>query len=282
MTQKIDVVAWRCFWLTGIEHDDRRRRQMTTSYKFYNSWVESTVEVHADGSLTEMAGWWLRTSVLDTMWGGPGTVFPTFAAWVAAMVAETDKRYPWYAGRHNYKLAYLPEDTGARSSVVWVPSKKHYMEIRRGSQTKFAATERRYWLSVEEWLDSLTPAPLTKAEVPAAVPVMVVSEVPAAAPVVAAFNPEKFKKDFDGLIAWARDKSAQTKAAAIVQICHWLLEMKARPGSTYRADGRSDLAMWLEETPVWRVSIRAIVQAREWEWTTPASAAAVAAFLEKF
>ena len=243
--------------------------KMTTIYKFYNSWVESTVEVHADGRLTEMAGWWMRTSVLDTMWGGPGAVFPTFAAWVSAMVAETDKRYPWYAGRHNYKLAYLPEDTGARSSVVWVPSKKHYMEIRRGPQTKFAATERRHWLSVEEWLQHCQP----KAEVPAAAPVVVVSEVPAADPVVvAAFNPEKFKKDFDGLIAWARDKSAQTKAAAIVQICHWLLEMKAR----------SAVAMWLEETPVWHISIRAIVQAREWEWTTPASAAAVAAFLEKF
>ena len=240
--------------------------KMTTIYKFYNSWVESTVEVHADGRLTEMAGWWMRTSVLDTMWGGPGAVFPTFAAWVSAMVAETDKRYPWYAGRHNYKLAYLPEDTGARSSVVWVPSKKHYMEIRRGPQTKFAATERRHWLSVEEWLQHCQP----KAEVPAAAPVVVVSEVPAAVPVVvAAFNSKKFQDDFDAIMGWIRkNATGREKVTGTIQLCTWLLKMKALPA----------VALWLEETPLWYITMRAVVQALE----QPESKAAIAEFLEKF
>jgi len=232
------------------------------------------VEVQADGRLTEMAGWWMRSSVLDTMWGGPGAVFPTFAAWVSAMVAETDKRYPWYAGRHNYKLAYLPEDTGARSSVVWVPSKKHYMEIRRGSQTKFAATERRHWLTVEEWLQHCQPK-IKGAEVAAAV------VVPAVVPVTeAAFNPEKVKKDFDAIMGWIRKNATEReKVTGTIQLCTWLLKMKAlSAASTSRADGRSDLTAWLEETPVWYISIRAVIQALE----QPDSKAVIAEFLEKF
>lgn len=244
--------------------------KMAATYKFENEWVISTVEVQADSSLKEIAGYRLPTSADRTSYGGPGTVSPTINDWVSAMVAETEKLASWYAGRHTHKLSYKHPEKDKCSSVVWVPSKNHYMEVRRGEKTVFTAAERQTWASLTDWCVGACGGRMSVPEVKKEA---AVAEVPAVAPVVeATFNPEKFKKDFDGLIAWARDKSAQTKAAAIVQICHWLLEMKAR----------SAVAMWLEETPVWHVSIRAIVQAREWEWTTPASAAAVAAFLEKF
>jgi hypothetical protein len=216
-------------------------------------------ERQPNGSLFEMDDAWE-----DVEGYNAGRLFPSVGAWIAALDARVAKKH--------HKLS--TED----SSVVWVESKQHYMEVRRGSQTKFS--DRRYWLSLEEWLDYLTPAaavPVAE-EIPVAVPVPVAVAVaiPVAVPVaeVLPFNPEKFQKDFDGLIAWARDKCIlkETKSAAIIQICHWLLEMKARPV----------VAAWLEETPMWRVSIRTIVQAREWEWTTPASATAVAAFLATF
>ena len=247
---------------------------MTTIYKFDNTWVRSTVDVHADGSVTEIAGgrWW--TAILDYQWDGPGTVFPTIDAWVSAMVTEINEmRDRSYRGRHCYELSYIPEDEAARSSVAWVLPEKRFMEIRRGLQTKLAPGECRYWPTVEKWRASLTP-PKNAVAVAGAAPAVAVKKEAAAAVVVAVppFNPEKFQKDFDGLITWARGKCAQTKPAAIIQICAWLLEMKARP----------TVAIWLEETPLWRVSIRTIVQAREWEWTTPASAAAVVAFLATF
>jgi hypothetical protein len=258
---------------------------MTITYS--NTYLTMKGERQKNGSLFEMDDAWE-----DIEGYNAGRLFPSVSAWIAALDAETVRRAPW--AKKHHKLSVEEEE----SSVVWVESKQHYMEVRRGSQTKFTATGRRYWLSLEEWLAFLGAAGPV---IPVAVPVVVASEIPVAVPVneevpvaipvpvaVAVpvvnppFNPEKFQKDFDGLIAWARGKCAQTKPAAIVQICAWLLEMKARPGSTYRADGRSDLAIWLEETPLWRVSIRTIVQAREWEWSTPASAAAVAAFLTTF
>ena len=264
--------------------------------------MKITGEPQEDGTLFETDIYMNREAG-----GMRGDAFPSVSAWVADLDTETGQRAPWFRKHHKLSVE--------ESSVVWVDSKQHYMEVRRGSQTTFAAMGRRYWLSVEEWLDYLTPAaavPVVKVEevpvaipvavavavpvaVAVAVPVVVISEVPVAVPVVEEvpvaipvpvaapvpvavpvvnppFNPEKFQKDFDGLIAWARNKCDQTKPAAIIQICAWLLEMKARP----------TVAIWLEETPLWRVSIRTIVQAREWEWTTPASAAAVASFLEKF
>ena len=129
--------------------------KMTTMYKFENNWVKSTAEVLADGSLKEVEGFRMRTSAVATLWSRPGMVFPSLDAWISAMTAEADKRAPWYAERHTYKLSFRPEDADKRSSVVWVPSKKHYMEVRRGSQTTFS--ERLYWLSLKEWLQHCMP-----------------------------------------------------------------------------------------------------------------------------
>lgn len=132
----------------------------------------STVTVAEDGRMTEVGGFRAGTvhaMQFDRVEGG--AVFPSIGAWVAAMDAETARRAPW--AKRGHKLSSIAD----RSSVVWVQSKGHYMEVRRGEQTKFTAAERRYWLSVEEWVASLAPPPA----VPAAVAevTMSITEMPA-------------------------------------------------------------------------------------------------------
>jgi len=234
---------------------------MTTIYKFDNSWVKSTGGVHADGSVTEMAAWRMRTVALDTLWED-GMVFPTIDAWVSAMVAETDKQCPWYAGRHNYKLSYIQEDAAAaRSSVVWVPSKKHFMEIRRGPKTKIAPAERRYWLSVEEWVASLTSPPAVA--VAAAAAAAVVEAKPA-------FDAEIFKANWDYLLSWVIKQSGTLHSAGVIQLTEYLL----RPGAAATS--------WLAENQCWCFCVRAQLQALSWSTEYKEAQEAAAAFLEKF
>ena len=237
---------------------------MTITYS--NTYLTMTGELQKSGSLFETDYHMNREEGDDA-----GRMFPSTRAWIAALDAETVRRAPWFRKHHKLSVE--------ESSVVWVQSAGHYMEIRRGPQTKFAATERRHWLTVEEWLQHCQPK-IKEAEV-AAAPVVVVSEVPAVVPVTeAAFNPEKVKKGFDAIMGWIRKNATEReKVTGTIQLCTWLLKMKAlSAASTSRADGRSDLTAWLEETPVWYISIRAVIQALE----QPESKAVIAEFLEKF
>jgi len=245
---------------------------MAVTYTFDSAWpVESTVEVQADGTLKEVSGKRDGTHKCNEVWAGPGTVFPSVQTWVTAMVAEWDRRAPWFGGRLSYKLSYRPATSEERSSVVWVPSSRDFLEVRRGDQTKFAATERRHWLTVEEWLQHCQP----KAEVPAAAPVVVVSEVPAAVPVIVdAFDPEAFMQAFAGLKEWIQKQTdPHVYTAGVIQATTWLLE----------ATVPADASVWLKKNPAWRYSVRAIFQAYGWNANMRKEGVdAVTAFLEKF
>jgi hypothetical protein len=167
------------------------------------------------------------------------------------------------------------------SAVVWVQSKGHYMEIRRGSQTKFTAAERRYWLSVEEWVASLTPPPAVTIkvdEVEAPVPVPVVEAVVLAAPAPAAvtveakpaFDAAKYKDSWGQLCYMAKKETGTLRSAYIIQLCQFLL------------DTRPAAADWLAENPIWRYSARAIVQDFSLNPGHKVAHDAVDRFLEKF
>ncbi len=255
---------------------------MSKSYGYENSWVVSSVAVDESGVATEVDGFRMGTvHAKQAIYVPPGTVFPSVGAWVDAMDEETARRAPWAKKQH--KLCSI----AARSSVVWVGSAGHYMEVRRGDQTKFAAGERRTWATVEEWVDSLAPPPAVpvKEEPMSATPVLVVTEVaappaakeetmemeaPAPVPVVPVFDAEKFKTGFDGLHGWVKKQEGMLRSAGIIQLTEYL----SRKRKAARA--------WLSKNPTWRYSARAIMQ--EYGWTAGHKEAkeAVTAFLEKF
>lgn len=254
---------------------------MTATYKFNNTWVYSVVEVQEDGTLEEVDGFIQRTTANVEAWDRAGTEFPTYDAWVSAMVKKADRAAPWHRGKHSYKLSFerQPEDEKARSSVVWVPSKKHYMEVRRGNQTKFAEGDRRYWMTVGEWVAAIqvkeetvtaaAPAVQVKEEEAVAVVPVVVAEAVASDP----FDPEAFRKEYTGLKEWIKKQTdPHTYSAGIVQTTTWLLE----------ATASADAQAWLKKNPAWRYSVRAIIQAYGWKAAHKEATEAVAAFLEKF
>lgn len=147
-----------------------KRRKMSKPYGYESRWVMSSVGVAENGVVTEVGGFRAGTvhaMQFDRVEGC--AVFPSIGAWVAAMDAETARRAPWACtlgpGAARAKRGHKLSSIGDRSSAVWVQSKGHYMEVRRGDQTKFSAAERRYWLSVEEWVASLAPPPAVPAAV---------------------------------------------------------------------------------------------------------------------
>lgn len=234
---------------------------MTITYS--NTYLTMKGERQKNGSLFEMDDAWE-----DIEGYNAGRLFPSVSTWIAALDAETVRRAPW--AKKHHKLSVEEEE----SSVVWVESKQHYMEVRRGSQAKFAATDRRYWLSLEEWLAFLGAAgPVF----PVAVPVVVASEIPVAVPVVvatAAFDPEAFMQAFAGLKEWIQKQTEpHVYTAGVIQATIWLLE----------ATVPADASAWLKKNPAWRYSVRAIFQAYGWNANMRKEGVdAVAAFLEKF
>jgi hypothetical protein len=154
--------------------------------------------------------------------------------------------------------------------------------VRRGEKTKFAAGERRTWVTVDEWLASLTQSeqPTTaavKEETVAAAPVLVVAEVSAAppvvtakAPAVVAFDVEKFRETWAQLRDLTRKETGMLRSTHVIQLCQFLL------------DSRPAAAEWLAVNPVWRYTVRAIVQELGWSAEQKGAHEAVAAFLEKF
>lgn len=240
---------------------------MTMTITYSNTYFKMTGEPQKDGTLIETDIYMNREEG-----GMPGDEFVSVSAWIAALDAETVRRAPWF--RKHHKLSV--ED----SSVVWVESAGHYMEIRRGLQTMFTASERRYWLSVEEWLQHCQPK-IKEAEV-AGAPVVV---VPAAVPVVVAafdleafdldaFDPEAFMQAFAGLKEWVQKQTdPHVYTAGVIQTTIWLLE----------ATVHADASAWLKKNPAWRYSVRAIFQAYGWNANVRKEGVeAVTAFLEKF
>jgi hypothetical protein len=247
-------------------------------------WVCSTVTMQEDGSVREVGGWRCeigkgRTEVAE------GAVFPSVRTWVEKMNAEVMVRCPWIKNRTEKLKA-----VDVAASMVWVESAGHYMEVRRGEKTKFAAGERRTWATVDEWLACLTPSERTTQAslAPPAAPVKVkvkvkVEEAPPApvsvveavvlaapAPAVAAFDAKKFKETWIHLRDMTKKETGKLRSAYVIQLCQFLLDM--RPAA----------ADWLAENPVWRYSARAIVQELGWSIKYKQGGAAVRRFLEKF
>lgn len=240
--------------VTGLKRRRLLRRKMTMTITYSNTYLTMTGELQKDGTLFETDDHMNREEG-----DYAGRLFPSVSTWIAALDAETARRAPWFRKHHKLSVE--------ESSVVWVESKQHYMEVRRGSQTKFAATERRHWLTVEEWLQHCQPKAEVP-EIPAAVPI---AEAVANVPEIPAFDVVTFKKGFHAIMEWIRRAVVvEEKASGVIQICDWLLKMKRRPV----------FVAWLEETPLWYVTMRAAIQALG--SPTPASTAAVTAFLEKF
>jgi hypothetical protein len=234
--------------------------------KYEAHWVCSTVTLQEDGSVREVGGWRCeigkgRTNV------AVGTVFPSVRAWVETLNAEVMVRCPWVKNRAEKLKA-----VDVASSVVWVESAEHYMEVRRGDKTKFTKGERRTWTTVDEWIASLTPPPAVpvKEEEEAPAPVLVVEAVVLAAPAVKAFNVEKFRETWAQLRDLTRKETGTLRSTHVIQLCQFLL------------DTRPAAAEWLVENPVWRYTVRAIVQELGWSAGHQGAHDAVAAFLEKF
>ncbi len=225
---------------------------MPKPYDYENRWVVSLGEVADNDVVTEVDGYRAPTiHARQFEHVEPGAAFPSIGAWVAAMDAETARLAPWAKRQH--KLSSIAE----RSSVVWVESAGHYMEVRRGSKTKFAAGERRTWATVDEWLVSLTPPPVKKEEAPA----------PA---VVKAFDAEKFKETWINLRDLTKKETGTLRSAYVMQLCQFLL------------DSRPAAEDWLAENPTWRYSARAIVQDFSLNPGHTVAHDAVAAFLAIF
>ncbi len=228
---------------------------MNKTFTYEASGVKSTVELREDGFFHELETQKWGPNIYVPREKTSGARYANIYTWIGDMNYASHVRYPWK--RHHHEKLKADE-----SSVVWVASAGHYMEIRRGKQTMFAEGERRTWPTVAEWFASLmAPAIVVKEKGPAVAP---------AKP----FDHQKFQNDVNSLLGWAKEKNTTNgkRAAAIIQICQWLLEMKARP----------EVAAWLEETPLWHVSIRATVQGMQLEWSTDGSASAVAEFLKAF
>jgi hypothetical protein len=87
---------------------------------------------------------------------------------------------------------------------------------------------------------------------------------------VKAFDAEKFKDSWGQLCYLAKKETGTLRSAYVIQLCQFLL------------DTRPAAADWLAENPVWRYTVRAIVQELGWTAGHKGAHDAVAAFLEKF
>ncbi len=275
-------------WRLGGHQRARQAIQTTTmaikTLNYQAPWVGSTVTLQEDGSVREVSGWRFdthigRTEVAD------GTVFPSVRAWVEKLNAEVMVRCPWIKNRAEKLKA-----VDVASSVVWVESAGHYMEVRRGDQTRFAAGERRTWATVERWLDYLSVVAaavertrvqgdpvrrvaVKEEEVEAPAPVTVVEAVVLAAPapaVVEAFDASRFKNAWALMRDEVKKETGTLRSAHLIQLCQYLLDM--RPAAS----------AWLAENPFWHYSARAIVQDLGWAAEHQEAKEAVRRFLEKF
>jgi hypothetical protein len=111
------------------------------------------------------------------------------------------------------------------------------------------------------------PAPVLVVE---AVVLAAPAVVEASAPAVKAFNVEKFRETWAQLRDLTRKETGTLRSTHVIQLCQFLL------------DTRPAAAEWLAENPVWRYTVRAIVQDFSLNPGHQVSHDAVAAFLEKF
>ena len=189
-------------------------------------------------------------------------------SWIDVMNQASHARYP-----HKKRHEKLSTD---ESSVVWVESAGHYMEVRRGSQTKFVdgeaiadsrtavAAKRRTWPTAAWWRISLpasapvkeeegpAPAPATVevAAVVPPVPALSVKEKEVAAPAPApAFDAVKYHADYMSIKEWVLKQEGMNRNAGIIQLCQFLL------------DTRTAAADWLAGNSPWRYTSRALIQA---------------------
>ena len=224
--------------------------------------VKSTVEMREDGFYHELETRKWGSTISARCAKISGARYVNLSTWIGDMNHASHVRYP-----HKKRHEKLKVD---ESSVVWVDSAGHYMEVRRGDKTKFAAGERRTWATVDEWLASLTqserttqaslatPAVPVKVEeaavsvveavpVAAAVPV-VTAEIPAPAVTVTAFDAVKFRETWAQLRDLTRKETGMLRSTHVIQLCQFLL------------DSRPAAADWLAVNPVWRYTVRAIMQ----------------------
>ncbi len=263
---------------------------MGRTYTYESAGVKSTVELREDSLYHEV----------ETQLWGPNmhqpqrkkktsganyTIYMNADTWIDAMNQASRVRYP-----HKKRHEKLSTD---ESSVVWVESAGHYMEIRRGTQTKFAEGERRTWPSAVWWRISLpasppvkekevtAPAKIEVAAVIPPVPALSVKEkevpavlppVPAAAKVEAkpAFDAVKYHADYMSIKEWVLKQEGMNRNAGIIQLCQFLL------------DTRTAAADWLTGNPPWRYTSRALIQALGLKADHKEVKEAVERFLEKF
>jgi hypothetical protein len=262
---------------------------MGRTYTYESAGVKSTVELREDS---------LYHEVETQLWGPtmhqpqrkkktPGVIYMNADTWIDAMNQASHVRYP-----HKKRHEKLTTD---ESSVVWVDSAGHYMEIRRGTQTKFAEGERRTWPSAAWWRVSLrasapvkekevaavvlpAPAPAA-AKVEVAAPVKekevtaVIPPVPAPAPAVEAkpaFDAVKYHADYMSIKEWVLKQEGMNRNAGIIQLCQYLL------------DTRTAAADWLAGNSPWRYTSRALIQALGLKADHKEAKEAVDRFLEKF
>jgi hypothetical protein len=189
-------------------------------------------------------------------------------SWIDAMNQASHVRYP-----HKKRHEKLTTD---ESSVVWVDSAGHYMEIRRGTQTKFAEGERRTWPSAAWWRVSLrASAPVKEKEVaavvlPAPAPAAAKVEVKAEVEAKPAFDAVKYHADYMSIKEWVLKQEGMNRNAGIIQLCQYLL------------DTRTAAADWLAGNSPGRYTSRALIQALGLKADHKEAKEAVDRFLEKF
>ena len=243
---------------------------MGRTYTYESAGVKSTVELREDS---------LYHEVETQLWGPtmhqpqrkrktPGVIYMNADSWIDAMNQASHVRYP-----HKKRHEKLTTD---ESSVVWVDSAGHYMEIRRGTQTKFAEGERRTWPSAAWWRVSLrASAPVKEKEVaavvlPAPAPAAAKVEVKAEVEAKPAFDAVKYHADYMSIKEWVLKQEGMNRNAGIIQLCQYLL------------DTRTAAADWLAGNSPGRYTSRALIQALGLKADHKEAKEAVDRFLEKF
>jgi hypothetical protein len=242
---------------------------MGRTYTYESAGVKSTVELREDSLYHEVETRKWGPTIPARCAKMSGAIYMNADSWIDAMNQASHVRYP-----HKKRHEKLTTD---ESSVVWVDSAGHYMEIRRGTQTKFAEGERRTWPSAAWWRVSLrASAPVKEKEVAAVVlPAPAPAAVKVEAPVVLAapapaFDAVKYHADYMSIKEWVLKQEGMNRNAGIIQLCQYLL------------DTRTAAADWLTGNPPWRYTSRALIQALGLKADHKEAKEAVDRFLEKF
>lgn len=108
------------------------------TFKYTSPSVVSSVDRKADGSLVVT-----KRDFFTEDFFPRSMQFRNLDDWLACTMNEQLDR------PRKHSFSFIPADPTKLSTVAWVASNCHYIEVRRGTETGFA---KRTWNNVKDWL----------------------------------------------------------------------------------------------------------------------------------